>query len=125
MRVLLDECLPRRLKRDLVGHDARTAPEMGWASRRNSELLRLAEREFDAFLTVDRKLQHQEKLSGFRIAVIVLVAGDMPNVTSLRGRRWRQGDMFSWSRRLITLNQPIPSCLEWDSGLENGIERQS
>jgi hypothetical protein len=32
VRVLLDECLPRRLKRELVGHDARTVPEMGWAS---------------------------------------------------------------------------------------------
>ncbi len=53
---------------------ARTVPEMGWASERNSELLRLAEREFDAFLTVDRKLQHQQKLSAFKIAVIVLVA---------------------------------------------------
>ena len=74
MRVLLDECLPRRLKRDLVGHDARTVPEMGWASRRNGELLRLAEPEFDAFLTVDRKLQYQQKLSAFKIAVIVLVA---------------------------------------------------
>jgi predicted nuclease of predicted toxin-antitoxin system len=74
VRVLLDECLPRRLKRDLVGHDVRTVPEMGWASRRNTELPRLAEREFDAFLTVDRKLQHQEKLSAFKIAVIVLVA---------------------------------------------------
>jgi len=74
VRVLLDECLPRRLKRDLVGHDVRTVPEMGWASKRNSELLRLAEREFDGFLTVDRKLQHQQKLSAFKIAVIVLVA---------------------------------------------------
>ena len=55
MRVLLDECLPRRLKHALVGHDARTTPEMGWASRQNGELLRLAEREFDVFLTVDRK----------------------------------------------------------------------
>jgi hypothetical protein len=62
------------LKRDLVGHEARTVPEMGWGSKRNSELLRLAEREFDAFLTVDRKLQHQQKLSVFKIAVIVLVA---------------------------------------------------
>ena len=74
MRVLLDECLPRRLKRDLVGHVVRTVPEMGWASKQNSELLRLAEPEFDAFLTVDRKLQHQQKLSAFKIAVIVLVA---------------------------------------------------
>ena len=74
MRVLLDECVPRRLKHDLVGHDARTAPEMGWASKRNGELLSLAERKFDAFLTVDRKLQHQQNLSTFRIAIIVMLA---------------------------------------------------
>jgi hypothetical protein len=52
----------------------RTAPEMGWASKRNGELLRFAEREFDVFLTVDRKLQYQQNLSAFNIAVIVLVA---------------------------------------------------
>ena len=74
MRVLLDECLPRRLKRDLVGHEARTAPEVGWASKRNGELLRLAEREFDVFLTVDRKLRYQQNLAAFNIAVVVMVA---------------------------------------------------
>lgn len=74
MRVLLDECVPRRLKHELVGHEVRTAPEMGWASKRNGELLRLAEREFDAFLTVDRKLQHQQNLSTFPIAIIVMLA---------------------------------------------------
>lgn len=40
VRVLLDECLPHGLKRELVGHDVRTTPEMGWASRRNGDLLR-------------------------------------------------------------------------------------
>jgi predicted nuclease of predicted toxin-antitoxin system len=74
VRVLLDECLPKRLKRDLTGHQARTAPEMGWASKRDGDLLRLAERDFDVFLTVDRKLQHQQNLSMFNIAVVVLVA---------------------------------------------------
>lgn len=54
MRVLFDECLPRRLKRDLVGHDVRTAPEMGWASKRNGELLALAVGQFEVFLTADR-----------------------------------------------------------------------
>jgi hypothetical protein len=54
VRVLLDECLPRRLKRELVGHDVRTAPEMGWASKTNGELLALAAVEFDVFLTSDR-----------------------------------------------------------------------
>jgi hypothetical protein len=75
VRVLLDECLPRRLKRDLVGNEARTVPEMGWTSKRNGDLLRLATAGgFDAFLTVDRKLQHQQNLSAFNIAVLVLVA---------------------------------------------------
>ena len=75
MRVLLDECLPRRLKGELVGHDARTVPEMGWASKRNGDLLRVAAAGgFDAFVTVDRKLQHQQNLSSFNIAVVVLEA---------------------------------------------------
>jgi hypothetical protein len=74
VRVLLDECLPRRLKRELVGHDATTAPEMGWASRRNGELLGLAVGQFDVFLTADRNLSYQQDLSSFDIAVVVLVA---------------------------------------------------
>ena len=74
MRVLLDECLPRRLKRDLIGHEARTAPEMGWAGKRDGELLLLAEGEFDVLLTVDRRLRYQQNLSVFNIAVIVMVA---------------------------------------------------
>jgi predicted nuclease of predicted toxin-antitoxin system len=74
VRVLLDECLPRRLKRELVGHDTRTVPEMGWASRRNGELLALAAPEFDVFLTVDRNLSYQQDVSVFDIAKVVLVA---------------------------------------------------
>ena len=74
VRVLLDECLPRRLKRDLASHDAHTTPEMGWASKRNGDLLRLAvDARFEVLLTVDRKLQHQQNLSAFDIAVVVLI----------------------------------------------------
>ncbi|HET7698374.1 MAG TPA: DUF5615 family PIN-like protein [Vicinamibacterales bacterium] len=65
MRVLLDECIPRRLKRELVGHDVKTAPEMGWASKKNGELLALAAVEFDILLTSDRNLSHQQNLSAF------------------------------------------------------------
>ena len=74
MRVLLDECLPRRLNRDLPGHEVRTAPEMGWASKRNGELLALAVGQFDVFLTADRNLSYQQDLSSFDIAIVVLVA---------------------------------------------------
>jgi hypothetical protein len=75
VRVLLDECLPRGLKRELVGHDVRTAPEMGWASKTNGELLAVAAAEFDVFLTSDRNLSHQQNVSAFAIAIIVLIAG--------------------------------------------------
>jgi len=74
VRVLLDECVPRRLKRQLVGHDARTVPEMGWASKRNGDLLALASAEFEVFLTVDRNLSYQQDVSAFNIAIVVLVA---------------------------------------------------
>lgn len=42
MRVLLDECLPRRLKAHLAGHQAITVPEAGWAGKKNGDLLRAA-----------------------------------------------------------------------------------
>ena len=74
MRVLLDECLPRKLKGYLEGHDVRTVPEMGWASKRNSELFRLAVGRFDVLLTVDRSLADQQNLSGLRLAVITLAS---------------------------------------------------
>ena len=74
MRILLDECLPKRLKRDLAGHDARTVPEMGWAGKQNGELLALASSQFDVFLTVDRNLSFQQNISTLNIAVVVMVA---------------------------------------------------
>jgi hypothetical protein len=74
MRVLLDECLPRKLKHDVRADLVRTVPEMGWASIENGALLRLAEAEFDVFLTRDRNLEYQQNLAAFDLAVIVLVA---------------------------------------------------
>ena len=47
---------------------------MGWASKRNGELLALAAKEFDVFLTVDRNLSYQQDVSALGIAVVVLVA---------------------------------------------------
>lgn len=76
MRVLLDECLPRPFKRDLIGHEAVTVPEMGWAGTKNGALLRLAEAEFDAFITVDQSLLYQQKIAGRSLGVIVLDAPD-------------------------------------------------
>lgn len=74
MRVLLDECLPRRLAKALVGHEVLTVPGCGWASKRNGELLKLAEGKFEVFVTMDQGLEYQQNLGGSKLAVIVLVA---------------------------------------------------
>ncbi len=74
MRVLLDECVPSRLRRELSEHDVRTVPEMEWASKENGELLELASPTFDVFITTDQKLSYQQDLANFDIAVVVLVA---------------------------------------------------
>jgi len=75
MRILLDESLPKKLALALPDHEVRTVPQMGWAGTKNGELLRRAESEFDVFVTADQNLQYQQNLTGFNIAVLVLVAG--------------------------------------------------
>lgn len=72
MRVLLDECVDRRLARYLQSFTVKTVPEMGWAGVKNGALLKLAESNFDVFVTVDRNLAFQQTLSSFTLAVIVL-----------------------------------------------------
>lgn len=72
MRLLLDECLPRTLKKEFHGHKIQTVPEMGWAGKKNGELLRLAEKQFDAFITLDQNLQYQQNLSKASMAVLLL-----------------------------------------------------
>jgi hexokinase len=69
MRVLFDECVPRGLRRELSGHDVRTVPEMGWASKENGELLELAAAVFDVFITTDQKLSYQQGVTNFDIGV--------------------------------------------------------
>ena len=74
MRVLLDECVDSRLGRELTGHEVTTVPDAGWAGTRNGEILSRAEKQFDAFLTVDRNLSFQQPLPRFGIAVVVVRA---------------------------------------------------
>jgi hypothetical protein len=66
--------LPRKLKRELYGHEVFTVPEMGWAGVKNGALLKLAEAQFDIFLTIDSNLEFQQNIVKFNIAIIALVA---------------------------------------------------
>ena len=72
-RVLFDENLPRKLRRDLADFDVRTVQEEAWGSFSNGELLRRAEVSFDVLVTADRRMQYQQNLSSFSIGIIVIV----------------------------------------------------
>jgi predicted nuclease of predicted toxin-antitoxin system len=74
MRVLLDECTPKALKRVPAdaGHECRTVQEAGWAGKKNGELLSVAEAAFDVLVTVDTNLRYQQNLAGRKIAIVVL-----------------------------------------------------
>jgi hypothetical protein len=75
MRVLIDECLPRKLKNALPDHKCHTVPEAGLAGQKNGRLLSLAEAAgFDLFLTIDKVLQYQQNLAGRSIAVLIVRA---------------------------------------------------
>jgi hypothetical protein len=101
MKLLLDECIDRKLVREFVGYEVKTVPQMGWAGVKNGQLLALAEADFDVFITVDRNLSFQQNLPQFDIAVIVLQAQ---------------------SNRLIDMKPLIPKVL---ATLATAVKRQA
>lgn len=74
MRLLLDECVPKRLKRELLGHEVKTVQDMGWAGIKNGALLKRADAQFDALLTVDHGIEYQHNVSGLKIGIVVMLA---------------------------------------------------
>lgn len=74
MRVLLDECVTRYLKRDFSGHEVLTVEEAGFKGLKNGQLLQAASGQYDVLVTVDQNLQYQQNLKTLYIAVIVLKA---------------------------------------------------
>lgn len=90
MKILLDECVPRKLKRELPEYDVITVIQQGWSGKKNGELLSLMSAEFDIFITIDQNMQYQQNLEGVAISIIVMVAPSnrlealLPLVTKVR-----------------------------------------
>lgn len=99
MRILLDECLPRRLKAQFPSHVVLTVPEAGWAGKKNGELLRAASGNVDVFITADSNLAYQQHLVGLPFGVVVLSAH---------------------SNRLLDLIPLVPAVLEALASIEPG-----
>jgi len=74
VKVLLDECVNQRLARDFIGHEVSTVEQMGWKSKENGELLALAAKAFEVFVTTDRNLSFQQNVQNLGIAVVVMTA---------------------------------------------------
>ena len=74
MKLLIDECLPRALKRLLAEHECRTVQEMGWFGTQNGALLLLAEEGFDVLVTIDQGMAYEQNLADRNIALLVLGA---------------------------------------------------
>jgi hypothetical protein len=72
MRIILDECLPRRLLRDIPDHQITTVPRQGWAGVTNGVLLARIGSDFDIFITMDSNIVYQQNLEGLQLCLIVL-----------------------------------------------------
>jgi len=76
MRILFDQNMSKKLRRDLSPHQVSLAKEMGWERLSNGELLSEAQAEFDVMLTMDANIYHQQNVALYDLAVIVLRAYD-------------------------------------------------
>lgn len=73
MKILLDECVTKRLKPYLPGHKVITVTEKRWNGLKNGQLLEKAvEDNFDLLLTIDKNIMYQQKIDNYRIIVAVI-----------------------------------------------------
>jgi predicted nuclease of predicted toxin-antitoxin system len=86
MKILLDACVPRPLRKFLSAHTVHTAQEMGWGNLKNGDLLKAAEGEFDAFVTSDQNLKYQQNVAGRRLSILVLPTNDWPTLQRMGGK---------------------------------------
>jgi len=85
MKILLDECVPFKLKSLLIGHHVYSVQMMGWDGVKNGDLIKLADSEFDLFVTIDKNLRYQQNLSRTRMSIILISVRDN-KVATIIGR---------------------------------------
>lgn len=110
IRILLDECLPVKLRFRLQEVDdnfyVSTVTAMQWTGMKNGELLERVQKEFDIFITMDQNLPYQQSLTRYSLAIIGLKSSSnryedlLPLIKSaLRTiKKCRPGDFYSLSR---------------------------
>jgi predicted nuclease of predicted toxin-antitoxin system len=74
MKLLLDECTPKRLKSDFAEHDVYTVDDAGLKGFKNGALLQRANDEFDVLVTVDQNIPFQQNFTHPSLAIVILIA---------------------------------------------------
>ena len=81
MRVLVDENLPVRFFSELLGKfDTRTVRDLGWSGIKNGELLKRVEGKFDVFITADKNIRHQQRLTDRSFAIVEIFTNRLPQL---------------------------------------------
>jgi predicted nuclease of predicted toxin-antitoxin system len=87
MKILLDECVPRKVKFLFVaeGIFCETVRDAGWSGKENGELLSLAEQKYEVLVTIDRNIKHQQNLAGRKISILIIrtVSNDYEDIRHL------------------------------------------
>lgn len=82
MKILFDQGTPVPLRRHLHPHSVDTSAERGWSTLQTGDLLNQAESEnYDAFITTDTNLKHQQNLTGRKIRILVLTTTSWPRIS--------------------------------------------
>jgi predicted nuclease of predicted toxin-antitoxin system len=81
LKILFDQGVPKPLQAHLSDHEVSRAFQLGWANKKNGELLALAEEAgFEVLVTTDQNLLHQQNLRRRRMAVFILGRGNWPEI---------------------------------------------
>jgi hypothetical protein len=80
VKIVLDECVSCPLAKHLAGHLCTSPQREGWGGYENGDLLKLAEQEFDLFVTSDQNLRYQQNLSDRKIAILELSTNDWATI---------------------------------------------
>lgn len=72
MKILLDECITKLLKKQLINHTVFTVANMNWLGMKNGNLMKSAIKEgFDILLTIDKNLQFQNNMNEYGISIVI------------------------------------------------------
>jgi predicted nuclease of predicted toxin-antitoxin system len=73
-RILLDACIPKRLKQEFGEHEVWTAKEARLNSVDDGQLLDAMADRFDILVTMDKSIGFQQRLEGRPVAIVLLRA---------------------------------------------------